>query len=236
MEVFYNERDFYYPTNEEWGEINNSKPKFELFSFPVIDEITELLANKVNPKIVLKRSHLYWWNSCLKHKIESLIHAYSFALVNFNRGIPDNLETYKYYNYINRGQFDFYSETYFYFFIAVEDTIAQILNVYYETGLKEYQIELKEKYISKIPNTAIKNKIKQFLIDTEDVTNYRNRFTHRFLVTHPDYRPSIKEENGLTQFGAGTGEFTKSSDLANHIKISIEQLASFIADLSILII
>lgn len=228
--------DFQYPSKEELRAISCSEPIFTLFSFPHIDASHGFFNDEENfsPKEIKKRNHLYWWNHSLENKIGSLTHSYALALVNFNRGAPDDLKSCNQENIVNRIQFDFYCETYFYFFASVRDVIAQIINVYYDIELDENKIHFKDTFISKISDISVKKRSNQFYLDTSDTINYRNKFTHRFLVTQPDYRISYSQEIGKEILSAGLGDFIKSSDLADQIKISLEQIAAFIADLSVL--
>ncbi len=225
--------DFHYPTKEEFQEINNFKPKFTCFSFDYKDPLTNFFNEDdiFGPKEINRINHLHWWNKILNNRISNLTRSYSRALVNFNRSIPETKEELKYENYINRIQFNFYCETYFYFYSTVQDTIWQILNVYYNIGSNEDKIYLNDVFISKINDGDVRDKIKHFRSMTSNVNSFRNKFTHRYPANLPDHRTSYIEENGQQILSAGLGNFTKSSDLANQIKTSLEKLAAFITDL-----
>ncbi|RYE29356.1 MAG: hypothetical protein EOP42_14550 [Sphingobacteriaceae bacterium] len=226
--------DFQYPSKEELRIVNLFKPKFKLFSFSLINPFGILENGAILSNKELKRTEdLYHWNYCLQNKIHSLVNAYSIAIVNFNRGVPDDFKSFNDEIYINRIQFDFYCETYFYFFVSVQDTLWQILNIYYNIGLDEYKV-FYDKFIYKVTDQKVKDRVAQFRLTTKDISNFRNKFTHRFLLTFPDYRPSIKEENGNQILSSGIGNFTKSSKLAEQIKISLKHIAAFITDISLM--
>lgn len=222
--------EFKYPTRAELKKIRPETPRLKPFGFPYVYEIVELLNNIGSMEDVARRSHLHWWDHCLVNRIGSLSHAYTTALIHFNRGLPDDVKTYQHEHYVNRAQFGYYGETYFYFFISVRDTIAQLMNVYFALEIKEVKLFINEEFYRKIPNQEVKDLFAQFMLDTKQTSDFRNGLAHRFLITHPDRRPSISYEKGM-MFGAGRGDAITSSQLMAEIKRSMLCMAKFLDDL-----
>lgn len=160
-----------------------------------------------------------------------LSHAYTHTLVHYKRGLPDDIKDYERQHYINRVQFDFYSETYFYFFASVRDTIAQLINIYYDIGFIENEIHLNLNFLKKLQDTDIKNILKSFINNTLVTKDYRNTFAHRYLLTQEDYRPTITYENGSRTYSAGAGNAVKPSKLVAEIKSSLNHLATLLKEL-----
>ena len=227
--------EFKYPTLHELRQIKPDTPRLKPFGFPYIYEISELIQNVTNMEDVARRSHLHWWDHCLTNRLGSLNHAYTTALVHFNRGVPDDIKDYQQEHYVNRTQFSYYGETYFYFFMSVRDTIAQLLNVYYDMKIKEDKLFINEQFYKKITDSKVENLFIQFMADTKVTSDFRNGLAHRFLITHADYRPSVSYDKGGMVYGAGRGDAIKSSELIAEIKRSFLCMAKFIDDLTLLI-
>lgn len=177
----------------------------------------------------MRRSNLHWWEHTLNNRLGSLRHAYDLALINYNRGLPDDVKKYRQQHFVNRVQFGFYAETYFYFFISVRDTIAHLVNIYFSIGIPEKRLFMKE-FCAKIPDDAVRERFITFMTDTELTSEYRNSLAHRYLPTQPDQRPSVNHNNGTTYFGATENEI-KSSELLAEVKRSFKCMADFLGDL-----
>lgn len=227
--------EFRYPGLEELRKVNAETPGFTTFDFPFVSEIAAIINNFDKLDKITRASTLYWWEHCLVNRLGSLRRAYDLALVNYNRGLPDDINEYQPSHYINRGQFGFYGETYFYFFISVRDTLAHLINVYCAMGIPEKRVYINKEFCNKIPDDLIKNLFTAFLADTEITSEYRNSLAHRYLPTQPDQRPRVSNENCKTYFGA-SGQEIKSSELLAEIKRSFSCLLDFLTALKPLLI
>jgi hypothetical protein len=123
---------------------------------------------------VARKSQLHWWNHCLINRLGSLEHAYTHALVHYHQGLPDDVNAYEHQHYINRVQFGYYGETYFYFFVSVRDTIAQLTNIYARAGFQDHQVYLNEKFFKKISDPDIRNMLEDFVKTTAGTVDIRN--------------------------------------------------------------
>ncbi|WP_158797526.1 Cthe_2314 family HEPN domain-containing protein [Pedobacter sp. L105] len=227
-------KDFKYPTKLELQRIKTDKPKIKRFTFPYINEVDELLIEKKSLEDVARKSQLHWWNQCLVNRLGNLDHSFTHALVHYNRGLPDDVKVYANDDYINRVQFGYYGETYFYFFVSVRDTIAQLINIYSKAGFEEHQIYLNDKFFKKINEVDLRKCLENFVKTTTEIVNIRNGLAHRYLLTHHDNRPTIKIQNGNPTYNAGTGTYIKSSELLTEIKKSFDHLAKFVDELDII--
>jgi phage pi2 protein 07 len=222
--------EFKYPTRDEIKKLKLERPRLNTFGFPYVYEMIELLDRINGMADVARRSHLHWWDHCLANRLGSLNHAYITALVHYNRGLPDDIKDYQYEHFVNRTQFSYYGETYFYFFISVRDTIAQLINVYFSMGISENKLFINEEFYKKIPDQNVKNLFVQFMTDTKLTSEFRNGLAHRFLLTQPDYRPSINYDKGMV-YEAGAGNSIRSSELNAEIKRSFLCIAKFLDNL-----
>jgi hypothetical protein len=151
-------------------------------------------------------------------------------LVHYNRGLPDDVQTYQHKHFINRTQFGYYGETYFYFFISVRDTIAQVTKVYFSMDIPENKLFLNDQFLRKITDQKVRDLFIQFQDDIKKTSDFRNGLAHRYLITQPDNRPTITYDKGM-MFGTGRGDEINSSELMAEIKRSMLCIAKFLDDL-----
>ena len=222
--------EFTYPTREELKQIRPHTPRLKPFGFPYVHELLELLNNMGSMESVARKSNLHWWDHCLVSRLGSLSHAYTTALVHYNRGLPDEVQTYQHEHFVNRTQFGYYGETYFYFFISVRDTVAQVFNIYFSMEIPENQLFLNDQFLKKITDQKVRDLLIQFLDDTKKTSDFRNGLAHRYLITQPDNRPTVTYERGM-MFGSGRGDEITSSELMAEIKRSMSGMAKFLDDL-----
>lgn len=210
--------DFRYPSKEESKSINETF--IEPFGFESIHEITAIL-NRIPIKTVHKNKLLAEWDNHLINKAGNLYSSYQNSLVHFHRIINASSEVDKNYKIVNRIQFDFFSEVYFYFFQGMKDTTAQILNLYFDLGLNEKQISFNKIQKRLIKNNTAVHILSQKLLDnTEKATEIRNSFTHRFPSSYPDFRPTLTVANSSVTYNAGTGKHISIQEMADNIASS----------------
>ncbi|MCL4641091.1 MAG: Cthe_2314 family HEPN domain-containing protein [Olivibacter sp.] len=225
--------DFKYPTREELKEIRKESPSIGNFNFPYVFEISSLL-NKNPIEEVVRNSHLHWWDTCLTNRLGNLSQAYENTAVNFNRGIPSEPIDYSKDEVVNWIQFNFYGETYCYFFHSVKETLAQVLNIYFGCGKDEKDVTLFKVKKFLMRNEAYQETttlIENFSKETTTISEIRNSFVHRYPSNFPDYRPSLRTERNGKVYGSGSKKEIKSSDLMNIIKKSYEDLEIFVNSL-----
>jgi hypothetical protein len=226
--------DFRYPTLEEMRVVNADTPALPKFNYPYVSELAAIMNNFNRVDEVVRRSNLHWWEHALNNRLGSLLRAYDLAMVNYNRGLPDDVKIYEPQHFVNRVQFGYYGETYFYFFISVRDTIAHLINIYFSMGVPEKRLFINEGFLKKIPADTVKECFTAFLADTELTSDYRNSLAHRYLPTQPDNRPMINHDNGTTYFGASEDEI-KSSELLAEIRRSFNSMVNLLNDLKTLL-
>jgi len=223
--------DYRYPTRNELIDIYKSEPLLHNFGFPYVNSLAMLLDGESSTEEVNRGDQLYWWDHCLLNRIGSLTHAYRNSKVHYDRGIPNDTRQFEHEHYINRIQFDFYAETFYYFFSSVRDNIAQILNVYFYLGISEHAIHLNGEFLKKISNVNVVMSLKKFMSDTQKASEYRNSFAHRYPITHPDNRTKIEEINGRQVFYSTEGNFVRTDDIAESTVNSLLSLSTFLIEL-----
>lgn len=227
--IYHKASDFKYPTKEERKLANSNYPKLRNFGFEYVNEIISIFDN--NPmEEVHKKSSLYYWDLCLLNKLGKLSETYIFVYTNYNRGIPDSFDKMSQKEFLNRFLFDYYAEIFYYHYFSTRDIIGQVLNIFYNLKLEEDEVFVGS-LISKISDNKVKKKIIKFNNSTKKTRDYRNSFTHRFPMNHPDYRPLFIQENGHNKFIAGSGKHIKPIEFMININKSLQILDNFMTEL-----
>jgi hypothetical protein len=219
--------DYRYPTREERKAIYTFEPDVRNFGFTHENPLVAILSKNKNIDQAYYRDNLFWWDNCLQSRIYSLSQAYLNALVHFQRGIPDKMDDFESQHYINRLQFDFYAETYYYLVAVVRDNIAQLLNVFYQLKIKETNIHFNESFADKLP-IIVKTIVSEYIRESLQTMEYRNSFTHRFPPNHPDNRSHIEIVKGQTTYYSASGKRVTSRDFVDNIVFSQTCLADLL--------
>lgn len=235
-EIIIKATDYRYPTRDERKQVYDSEPLLRNFGFERVSTLFAVLNESKNAAETHKQNILYWWDFCLQFRIRNLSESYLNSLVHFERGIPDDLTKFEDHHYINRMQFDYYAESYYYLFSTVRDNIGQILNVYYSLKIEENKIHFNKAFAGNIPDPAAQRILQTFMDKTEQNTLYRNSFTHRYMPSHPDNREHFQENNGHAIFYSPRGEFVTTTQFRDNIVESQKELAALINDLRVLIV
>jgi hypothetical protein len=194
--VIYKASDFTYPTKEELKFASQLIPNLHTFEYEYISDMEALTCPGSELKFINKKNHLFWWNFCLQNKIGKLLSAYTNSITSYKRGIPSEDDNQNSKLYINLIQFDFYSETFYYFLFSVRDIILQIINVYFDLCIKEDKViqrKVKDEIKKKLGDHPVTKLLTYFSEKFKDFENIRNSLTHRFPVNEPDYRSSYRE-------------------------------------------
>jgi len=227
--------DYRFPTRDERKAIYAAEPELRPIGFDFTSPLVAILNENVLVKDAHQRDNLHWWDNCLQNRIYNLSQAYLNALVHFQRGIPDDLNDFEEHQYINRLQFDFYVETYYYFFAVTTDNIAQMLNIFYGLGFKETSIHFNEKFATVLP-ANVRAEVERFFKSTRDAKEFRNSFTHRYPPNQVDNRSGVEINGDVATFFSARGKVIKSSDFKNNIVTSQRELANLLDSLRTLLI
>jgi len=222
--------DYRYPSRDELKAVYKVTPELSSFGYVSEYPFISLASNERTIHEVHRDDHLQYWDGVLLNRNGALAHTYENAIVHFTRGIPDKIKAYEHQNYINRMQFDYYAEIFYYHFATVKDTIAQLLNVYYQLGFDISKIYFKDILI-KIPNQKVKSILTNFARETELTTKYRNSYTHRTPINYPDTRSSIKLEESKLIYGSAPDSFVKSAVIKANLNITIHSVAKMLSEL-----
>jgi len=181
---------FTYPTKEELESANKLFTDIPIFEYEYISDREAIMSP--DHKLAHKKNHLYNWNFCLQNKLAKLRFAYTNSIVFYNRGIPTKNDKPDSDLHINQIQFNFYSETFYYFLFSVRDIILQIINVYFDLGFEENRV-YQGRIIKRLRNQPVNKILIKYSKQLEDSEKIRQTFTHRFPVNEPDYRSSYRE-------------------------------------------
>lgn len=223
--------DFKYPSLEERRIASENFPNFSNFGFEHKHEIISILEKNKTLSETNKAINLFWWDNCLQNKLARLNNAYINTITNFNRGIPETTSEFEKENHLNKIQFDFYVETLYYFLFSTKDIILQILNIYYNIGLKEYELSFFKKIKKGISDSKLVTLLEKFNSGLKPASDIRNRFTHRFPINQPDYRTNLSDNNGNEMLSFGSGNTTTPKEIISNIDESLIVLADFLEQL-----
>jgi len=218
--AYFKASSFKYPSRKERTNARLGFPKLMSFDFEDINEWESILTGNKDFEEVKKCSYLYQWDICLKNKIGKMRECYVYLTTNFNRGIPDIVESFRLDDHLNNFLFDFYAEAFYYFYFSTRDIIGQILNVYCDLGLEEERVKFSQ-LSCKILEPKIKDIVLSFISSTTDTSSYRNTFTHRFPPNYPDFRPKVSMIAGAETFSGGRGNYIKPKEFVKNIDESL---------------
>lgn len=237
----YKSEDFKYPSFEERKEAAIGYPSIRNFGFKEYS-IATLFNNPHDLHIAKKEADLFYWDLCLTNKLGKLSESYINFITNFNRGVANSFAEYKESNTLNSILFNYYTETFYYFYISSRDYIGQIISVFCDLRKKDNEVDF-NKLKTQITNDKIKAIILEFTDALNKTGNYRNTFTHRYPANFPDFRPKVTEEdfpliNGNKSkkrkiYQAGSGKYTKPIEFVENINESLKILETFINKLRI---
>ena len=223
--------DYRYPTKEELDWAHSVSPELSNFGFESKQPIISLMSGKRTIREVHRDDQLQYWNNMLLNRNGALLHTYNNIIVHYQRGIPDEVVEFKKAHYINRIQFDYYLEYFYYQFSTVSDTIGQLLNVYFGLGLQVEKLHFNQRFASTIQDKPIADMIIKFLNDTATARDYRNRLTHRTPINFPDSRSTIMSDNGRLSYGSAKHNSIKSSEIRANLESTIHSLSKFLEEL-----
>jgi len=224
--------DYRYPSRAELKEVYKTSPDFSNFGFKSKNPIISLLTNERSIPEIHKADNLQYWDAILLNRNGSLMHTYHNAIIHFNRGVPDELESFtNKQHYINRVQFDYYAEYFYHHFSTVSDTIGQLLNVYFDIGQKVDKLHFNADFCEKLSDQNVISAIKTYFNETFLAKNYRNSFTHRTPINYPDTRSSISLEDGRYTYGSANHNFIKPSEIKDNLDLTILALSKFLKTL-----
>lgn len=225
--------DFKYPSKEERVGANNNYPKLTKFGFPYMEGLESIVSTasvNITVEEATRKNNLYWWDEYLQTKLAKLYQSFVNTHTNFSRGIPNDTSKFIKDNHLNKLQFDFYAETFYYFFFSVRDIIAQILNTYYSIGCEEDKVSFK-KIKDKLKGTEVQEALNTFYKSTEEASEIRNSFTHRFPATQPNFRLTLEDENGRKILALNGGYHIPPEKVVKNIKESLKNLSILLESL-----
>ncbi len=230
-EIIIKADDYKYPSLDERKEVIKNYPTLTSFGFKYKSGLESLINDELSFDDALKKENLYWWDNCLLNRFGTLKETYIFMLTSYKRGFNDDYSNCSHLEIVNRLQFDYFAEIFYYYFFSSRDIIAQIIRLYYKINIKENKLHFNEDFIRKINEVKVKDSSMAFLKATKVASEFRNGFAHRFTPTISDYRINITEEEGKRYLNFGIGNFTKSKKIVENIDYSLTSLITLIDEL-----
>lgn len=226
--------DYKYPSLEERKEVLKNYPELTFFGFENKSVLEALINDRLSLDDAFKNDNLYWWDNCLLNRFGILKETYIYAITNYIRGFVDDYTKCSQNEIINRLQFDYYAEIFYYYFFSTRDIIAQILCLYLKINIKEIQLHFNEGFIRKINDSKINDLTMTFYKATKDASDFRNGFAHRFTPTLYDNRTTISELNGKKSLNFGNGCLIESKKIVENIDNSLKSLSDLMNNLKML--
>jgi len=222
--------DFQYPTREELKDVYKNTPDLHSFGFPSDGPMESMFSDR-SITDTYRDNNLNYWDGVLLNRNGALSLTYQNAVVNYKRGFPEDLTLFEHNHYVNRLNFDYYAEIFYYHFSTVKDTIAQIINIYYCFNIPTKKIYFNEVFIKKIPNESVKKVIENFLNKTTLAKEYRDSFTHRTPINYPDTRCSVDWKTSEITYYSAKDSYVKSPMIKANMDVTIELLADMLNEL-----
>lgn len=227
--ITYKAEDFQYPSSEERAAARESYPDIHHFNFEYINTFLLMFQEDKSPWEIDRKNNLFWWDNNLQSKIAKLYLTFINVHTHYHRGIPNNEKEYSDKNYMNKLQFDYYSETLFYFLFSCRDIVLQIINTFYKLGIDDGKVclrtinkELKEAEPKVLAEIESLNK------NIKTASDIRNSLTHKYPLNKPDNRTKIIESaDGLT-FHGETGNFKNPDEIMENIISSLNHFSNFL--------
>ena len=221
--ILFRGKDHIEPSFEERKKAATNFPSFSRLGFEKINDIENVFSRTMTLEEVKKKSDLYYWDMCLFNKLFYLKESYINLMVNYNRGVPSDLNNPNEstdINGVNHFLFSYYTETIYFFHFSIREYIYQILNVYFDLELTEIEVtinnvfeklsvKMKENNENKrknkgngiIINEIIKtNKtikaIKVILEKYNKASKKTNNIRNEFTHTYPSSLPDLRASIG----------------------------------------
>lgn len=234
-EIILKQEYFRYPTENELSLIEEKFSELTHFDFEYVNSF--FLAFKPDSLESLQvKDNLYWWDNTLCNKLGKLRTSFYNVAVNYCRSIEKSGFEIISEKSINKIQFDYYVETLYYYLFSSRDIIFQILNVYYNLGIKEDDYGFNKKVKNSIKNESVKELILGLSYDFKVASEIRNSFTHRFPANQIDYRVTYSETPEGNCIKAGNEKILHDKDIFENITFSIKRLEGFILSLKSLLL
>ena len=226
-------KDFKYPSAKERKEVQKNYPKLEHFKFDYKNTLVSILSEKKTIKEASNQSNLYWWNYCFRNRLSMLYDSYLFTFTNYNRGFYDDYSKCTPTQAVNKLLFDYYSETFYYYFISSRDILAQLLRCFFSGDTTKKNLYFNKKFINKIGNVDVRNLLLKFFQDTGPASDIRNEFAHRFTPNLLDYRTVVEENEKVMSFKGG--KFMESDKVVENINYCLGSFSLLLQELKRLI-
>lgn len=217
-----------YPTLKEKESCRNSIPTFCDFNVPYVDEMNLVLSGKASMVEGARKNHLYHWNLHLRNRLGRLRETFWYLIIIYERGFDDVYKNCNDEEIVNKVQFSYYSEIFYYLFFSTRDVVGQFLNCLHDLKINEENLKFSNESFSKIKSESLKKSIRDFLNKTREANGYRNSFTHRFPIDVPDRRSTIEHHEDKSVMSRRTGSFKASADIMKNMTEISKALSTFL--------
>ncbi|WP_242404109.1 Cthe_2314 family HEPN domain-containing protein [Formosa agariphila] len=126
-----------------------------------------------------------------------------------------------------------YVEIYYYFFFSSLETLAHILNYFFDMGKNESQVKFWGKLFSEIESNPIKQQLISFNESIKETIEKRNSFTHRFPQNENDFRTTLTTTEGRNLLQCNMRKRIKNEEFLQNITESSKLLESLINNLKL---
>ena len=224
-----------YPTSKERKYLEEKLPNYVRFKFENVNVLESTLRLKKPLEETHKKNNLHYWNITLSNRLGKLKETQLFLLNHFDRGFKENHLGCKDEELVDHILFDYYAEIFYYFFFSTRDTLAQLLNIYFDLNLTDREVGFGS-VLKLIENKQIKIALEQFYRESKTASDYRNSLTHRFPINQKDYRTELKiHQDGDKMISVKGGNYVESNEILLNINEVSRVLSILLSDLKNLI-
>lgn len=220
-----------YPTFEEREYIGEKLPNYARFKFENVKIIESTLQLKRPLEETHKKNNLHYWNITLSNRLGKLKETQVFLLTHFDRGFKENHLDCEDEELVDHILFDYYAEIFYYFFFSTRDTLAQLLNIYFDLNMADSKVGFGS-VLKLIKSEQVKIPLEQFYRSTKTASDYRNSLTHRFPINQKDYRTELRiTQNGNKEISVKGGTYVESEKILHNITEVSEELSKLLSNL-----
>ncbi|MCF8716489.1 hypothetical protein JM658_16830 [Joostella atrarenae] len=220
-----------YPTSDERSAIAIKIPTYVRFNFESINIVESVFQLKRPLEEINQKNNLHYWNITLSNRLGKLKETHLYLLTHFDRGFKENHLDCNDKELVDHILFDYYVEIFYYFFFSTRDTLAQLLNIYFNFKMPDGKVKF-ESVLRLIKNEDIKSSLDSFYKVTKVANNYRNSLTHRFPINEKDYRTEFKTtSNGDKEISVKGGDYIESDKILLNINEISNNLSKLLLEI-----
>jgi len=231
-----------FPTKEDWIEIEKTYP-FKRLKIKKQDFRLKPVQGFKDVIQMTRNIEIFHWKIILNNRLCNVIKSYVMLMFYYGKGIPDDewyispgkkgmsvqfFPHFKKQHFIIKASFNYYADIFFYMIFSSWDTLWQLLNVFYDLGLKENDVNL-DIFYQKIKDKNVR--FHKFLTKLKGDHKYKKIKDLRRSITHIVQTGEITSGVDRTKenkIRVGIGKYIPSKEIVNSVMDALNLFAETI--------